>query len=102
MSAGARESAGDEETVGREVMVEGTGGGGKGTEVATPGDEAAGPMTVAEFSDLTIFWTREPRRWTAAGRREGGRLEAVECTIVGDTMLVTVTLTVETVAVEVR
>ena len=102
MPAGARESAGDEETVGREVMVEGTGGGGKGTEVATPGDEAAGPMTVAEISDLIIFRTREQRRWTAAGGREGGRLEAVECTVVGDTVLVTVTLTVETVAVEVR
>ena len=102
MPAGARECAGDGETVGREVMVEGTGGGGKGTKVATPGDEAARPMTVAEISDRTIFRTREPRRWTAAGGGEGWTLEAVECTIVRDTVLVTVTLTVEAVAVEER
>ena len=102
MPAGARESAGDGETVGTEIMVEGTGGGGKGIEVATPGDEATGPMTVAEIFNRTIFQTREPRRWTAAGGREVGMLEAVVCTVVADTALVTVTLTVETVAVEER
>ena len=101
MPAGAREIAGDEETAGIEVMVEGRGGGGMGTEVAAPEDEAAGPMTEAEISDLTIFRTREPRSWTAAGGREVGRGEAVECAVARDAELVTVILTVETVAVEV-
>ena len=75
-------------------MVEATGGGGTGTKVTTPGDEATGPTIVAKISNLTI----ENR---GDGLKGGGRVEGVECTFVRDIVLATVTLTVKTVA-EVR
>ena len=75
MPAGARERAGDEETAGIEVMVEATGGGGTGTKVTTPGDEATGPTTVAKISNLTI----ENRGDGLKGGREGGRGRMYSC-----------------------